>query len=382
MRLTIKNFGGFGSTSEELHPGTEVVRPNRAGKTTIINAYVFALSGRTLSGFEARNIFASPEDVTEVTLDGFMPWSIRRVLTPGKGTTLYINGDVMTQKEFNTFLDVDLAVACANVNILTESSLSSEQLRRLLISADVMAADDAAELRNKLRTLNAKRKEAEKYACVSVSEHPVTAEPLTEAERAYMVAYEIAQDKVRKRVSEFCECCGQLLPAAAIAQQRRDYGEAKEIIERTGKECARIREKELAYAADVQQANKVKSLIALTVKARRDVQTLTREIEETEVQIRAADAAALASSDALPAGVEVRTENVAKNGNVSSVCSLTFNGVPLKSVNRGDRIRVCVDMLDRARRRKGYEFVPILIDNAESVQNVDKYDNVIQFKVG
>ncbi|MBQ2034061.1 MAG: hypothetical protein II217_06760, partial [Alistipes sp.] len=62
---------------------------------------------------------------------------------------------------------------------------------------------------------------------------------------------------------------------------------------------------------------------------------------------------------------------------------VSYEGPKRKSVNRGRRIRLCIELLDRARTNKGQARIPILVDNAESVQGIEEaFDNVIQFKVG
>ena len=62
---------------------------------------------------------------------------------------------------------------------------------------------------------------------------------------------------------------------------------------------------------------------------------------------------------------------------------ITVGGVPLRSVNHAQRIALSVEMLARARAAAGADdLVPIIVDNAESVQdNFEQWPNIIRFSV-
>ena len=112
------------------------------------------------------------------------------------------------------------------------------------------------------------------------------------------------------------------------------------------------------------------------------MQEIDTQIAALEEQIRAADAAAV--RPALPDDVQIITETTAKTtGRVSSTCTLTYKSVPLKSVNRAKRVEICVRILETARvMTDTVDKIPIIIDNAESVQGLDDVRNVIRFTVG
>ena len=57
--------------------------------------------------------------------------------------------------------------------------------------------------------------------------------------------------------------------------------------------------------------------------------------------------------------------------------------MPLRSVNHAQRIALSVKMLARARAAAGVDdLVPIIVDNAESVQdNFEQWPNIIRFSV-
>lgn len=384
MKLTLKNFGGFGHNYvTELYRDTTVVRPNQSGKTTIINAYVFAISGKTLGGFEARHVYADPDDVTEVILEGLIDKPIRRVLSLSGGTTLYVGGDVKTQKEFAEMFDVELAVACANVNVLTEASLTTEQLRKLLVSADLIDGDESAELRKEQKRIRDARRQAEGYTGASIAVPMRECEPLTASEIHLKERYEHAHATIMRGVKDTCECCKRPLDAEIVKKRQAEYDEAKAIHATFKEEYTRILQKKASYEREDEAIRDAERLVDRVRQARIDVQTYTAQLAEIDEKLRAIDERIMENANALPDGVAIVTEQITKTGKSTPTCTLTYNGVPLKSVNRGRRIRLCIELLDRARTNKGQVRIPILVDNAESVQGIEEaFDNVIQFKVG
>jgi DNA repair exonuclease SbcCD ATPase subunit len=384
MKLTLKNFGGFGdSYVTELFRDTTVVRPNQSGKTTIVNAYVFAISGKTLGGFEARHVYADPDDVTEVILEGLIDQPIRRVLSLSGGTTLYVGGNVKTQKEFAEMFDVDLAVACANVNVLTEASLTTEQLRKLLISANLIDGDESAELRKEQKRVREARRQAEGYAAASIAVPARTCEPLTLAETRLKEEFERSSALLTRGVDTTCRTCKRPLPAKIVEERQHEYDTAEEYVRMYRDEYTRILQRVAEYEREDVAIRDAERLVERARQARADVQTYTIKLAELDEKLRELDERAMANAKALPEGVAIVTEQITKTGKLTPVCTLTYNGVPLKSVNRGRRIRLCIELLDRARATKGQQRIPILVDNAESVQGIEEaFDNVIQFKVG
>lgn len=384
MKLTIRNFGGFGANYvTELYPNTTVVRPNQTGKTTIINAYVFAISGKTLGGFEARHVFTDADDVTEVILEGLIDQPIRRVLSLSGGTTLYVGENVKTQKEFAEMFDVELAVACANVNVLTEASLTTEQLRKLLVSADLIDGDESAELRKEQKRIRDARRQAEGYTGASIAVPMRECEPLTASEIHLKELFEQANATVIRGVKTTCEWCKRPLDAEIVEKRKEEYELAKEYHRLYKEEYTRILQKKANYDREEEEIRDAERLVDRVRQARIDVQTYTAQLAELDEKIRSLDERVMRNAEALPDGVAIITEQITKTGKSTPTCTLTYNGVPLKSVNRGRRIRLCIELLDRARTNKGQIHIPILVDNAESVQGIEEaFDNVIQFKVG
>ena len=381
MLLTMVNFAGF---TQKSGPIETTDAPNGAGKTTLVNAYYWALTGKTLDGFDVRP--AGRRDVvTSVTLADFAGAVIRRTLT-AKGTTLYVNGDVVTQTDFvRAFMergvDVEFAAACADVNALTSgNALTSEQLRKLLARAGVMDNGEADVLRKMLSGLRASRADAERFAVLNVTIPTPTCEPLTRAESEFADRY--ARDVMRVREGIVCTCptCGHGYSADKVRKIRAEYYEACARMTENKDENARIMEKLNAYKAEQGVIEEAKNAVARARRARGALIDIDEQIATVEAQLRDADKNAILAD--MPDGWSIETDKTFKtSGRMSSTCTLTYNGIPLKSVNRAERVRLAVKLLDAARTRKGMQEFPIIVDNAESVQNID-VPNVVRLRVG
>lgn len=388
MKLHLTNFGRFDKFTIDFESRTW---PNGAGKTTLINAYLFALTGRCLTGFQPRRVDAPDDETTGVTVEGWPAPTIevRRTLSPKGSTCLYLNGDMATQTEFVDILaqrfgiPIDLVVACADANLLTDPALTAEQLRRLLVRASLVDSDEATSLRRERDALRKDRRVAEQYALTTVAVPDRTVEPLTEAEREYLDTFNGYLSTVGlSEGADRCPMCGRPYDAAETARRQRERKEAKEKVRTMSVEAQRIREKQGAYNAETAAVEEAEAIISRASGARRRVQEIDAAIAALEEQIRAADAAAV--RPALPDGVQIITETTAKTtGRTSSTCTLTYKGVPLKSVNRAKRVEICVRILETARvMTDTVDKIPIIIDNAESVQGLDDVQNVIRFTVG
>lgn len=396
MQLSVIQFGAFDVFDA---PFTSRTMPNGAGKTTQVNAWVFALTGRTLNGFQPRRIDpqtgtdTAPEVNTCVTIKGWPTdgTSIRRVLTPKGSTQLYLCGDALTQAEFVDILaqrfgiPIDLVVACADANLLTDPALTAEQLRRLLVRASLVENDEATNLRKERDALRKERKVAEQYALTVCTVPPRTVEPLTEAETDYLARageHVATLNRVGGTLPTVCPTCGKQYTAAEIDAVRRERDAANEAYQGMRAEVERITERLKAYNAETAAIEQAEAIISRASSARRRVQDIDTQIAAFDEQIRAADAAAV--RPALPDDVQIITETTAKTtGRTSSTCTLTYKGVPLKSVNRAKRVEICVRILETARVMTGtVDKIPIIIDNAESVQGLDDVRNVIRFTVG
>lgn len=390
MRLYLTNFGRFDKFTIDFESRTW---PNGAGKTTLINAYLFALTGRCLTGFQPRRVDAPDNEFTEVTAEGWPAPTIevRRTLSPKGSTCLYLNGDMATQTEFVDILaqrfgiPIDLVIACADANLLTDPALTAEQLRRLLVRASLVENDEATSLRRERDALRKARKTAEQYALTTVAVPTRTVEPLTTAESDYLQRANLhlaTLNRIGPTLPTVCPTCGKQYTAAEIDAVRRERDAAAKAYQGMRAEVERVTERLKAYNAETAAIEEAEAIISRASGARRRVQEIDTQIAALEERIRAADAAAV--RPALPDDVQIITETTAKTtGRTSSTCTLTYKGVPLKSVNRAKRVEICVRILETARVMTGtVDKIPIIIDNAESVQGLDDVRNVIHFTVG
>lgn len=358
--------------------------PNGSGKTTLVNAYYWALTGRTLNGFDVIPAGADRQNVsTAVTLEGFAGLSIRRELTP-KGTQLYVNGHATAQTDFvrammDKGVDVEFAAACADVNALADPQVTADQLRRVLVRADVMDNGEADQLRKTLRTLRADKETAERYALANVTIPVETCEPLTEAERVFLADYNHDVEIVNKGMECVCPACKRAYTEERVREIKFAYSEACAVMAKKGPEAARITAKLDAYNEEQQRIADAKRMVEASKRARDNVRELERRIAETEVEIREADRRAVQAE--LPDGWQLVTDKTLKTGRTTGTFTLTYNGVPLKSVNRAERVKLCISLLSSARASRGMDEFPIIVDNAESVQNVDT-PNVVLLRVG
>lgn len=357
---------------------------NGGGKTTLVNAYYWALTGRTLNGFDVIPAGADRQNVsTVVALEGFAGLSIRRELTP-KGTQLYVNGSAVTQTDFvrammDKGVDVEFAAACADVNTLADPQVTADQLRRVLVRADVMDNGEADQLRKTLRTLRADKETAERYALANVTIPVETCEPLNEAERVFLADYNRAVEIVNKGMECVCPTCKRAYAAERVREIKFAYSEACAVMTSKRNEAARIAAKLDAYNEEQQRIADAKRMVEASKRARDNVRELERRIAETEVEIREADRRAVQAE--LPDGWQLVTDKTLKTGRTAGTFTLTYNGVPLKSVNRAERVKLCISLLSSARASRGMDEFPIIVDNAESVQNVDT-PNVVLLRVG
>lgn len=390
MKLHLTNFGRFDKFTIDFESRTW---PNGAGKTTLINAYLFALTGRCLTGFQPRRVDAPDDETTGVTVEGWPAPTIevRRTLSPKGSTCLHLNGDMATQTEFADILarqfgiPIDLVVACADANLLTDPALTAEQLRRLLVRASLVENDEATSLRRERDALRKARKTAEQYALTTVAVPQRTVEPLTQAESDYLQRANLhlaTLNRIGGTLPTVCPTCGKQYTAAEIDAVRRERDAAAKAYQGMRAEVERIAERLKAYNAETAAIEEAEAIISRASGARRRVQEIDTQIAALEGQIRAADAAAV--RPALPDNVQIITETTAKTtGRTSSTCTLTYKGVPLKSVNRAKRVEICVRILETARvMTDTVDKIPIIIDNAESVQGLDDVRNVIRFTVG
>lgn len=383
MHVILEDFAAFRGGPRVLSLQSKTAE-NGGGKTTLVNAYYWALAGRTLNGFDVIPAEADRQNVsTAVTLEGFAGLSIRRELTP-KGTQLYVNGHAVTQTDFvrammDKGVDVEFAAACADVNALADPQVTADQLRRVLVRADVMDNGEADQLRKTLRTLRADKETAERYALANVTIPVETCEPLNEAERVFLDAYNRAVEIVKEGVERVCPTCKRAYTAEHVQETKFVYSEARTAVAESESEAARVAAKLDAYNEEQQRIADAKRMVEASKHARDNVRELERRIAETEAEIREADRRAVQAE--LPEGWALVTDKTLKTGRTAGTFTLTYNGVPLKSVNRAERVKLCISLLSSARASRGMDEFPIIVDNAESVQNIDT-PNVVLLRVG
>ena len=383
MHVILEDFAAFRGGPRVLSLQSKTAE-NGGGKTTLVNAYYWALTGRTLNGFDVIPARADRQNVsTAVTVEGFAGLSIRRELTP-KGTQLYVNGHAVTQTDFvrammDKGVDVEFAAACADVNALADPQVTADQLRRVLVRADVMDNGEADQLRKTLRTLRADKETAERYALANVTIPVETCEPLNEAERVFLDAYNRAVEIVKEGVERVCPTCKRAYTAEHVQETKFVYSEARTAVAESESEAARVAAKLDAYNEEQQRIADAKRMVEASKHARDNVRELERRIAETEAEIREADRRAVQAE--LPEGWALVTDKTLKTGRTTGTFTLTYNGVPLKSVNRASRVKLCISLLSSARASRGMDEFPIIVDNAESVQNIDT-PNVVLLRVG
>ena len=383
MHVILNDFAAFRGGPRVLSLQSKTAE-NGGGKTTLVNAYYWALTGRTLNGFDVIPAGADRQNVsTAVTVEGFAGLSIRRELTP-KGTQLYVNGHAVTQTDFvrammDKGVDVEFAAACADVNALADPQVTADQLRRVLVRADVMDNGEADQLRKTLRTLRADKETAERYALANVTIPVETCEPLNEAERVFLDAYNRAVEIVKEGVERVCPTCKRAYTVEHVQETKFVYSEARTAVAESGSEAARVAAKLDAYNEEQQRIADAKRMVEASKHARDNVRELERRIAETEAEIREADRRAVQAE--LPEGWALVTDKTLKTGRTTGTFTLTYNGVQLKSVNRASRVKLCITLLSSARASRGMDEFPIIVDNAESVQNIDT-PNVVLLRVG
>lgn len=385
MVIKLKNFGKFADLTYVFR-GTNT-HPNGFGKTTLINAYVWVLSGKTINGFEPRRVDAPADEPTSVTLYVHCnvdndTVAVRRTTT-AKGTIVYVDDEVKTQSELDQMLNVPLRVACANTSILTDSSLTSEQLRKFLSVTDVMNLDESDKLRKRQTSIRKELKTAEQYALTNVEIPVRTVDELSDVDKDFIKRFEKAnRDMITHAVTvDTCPQCGQKYPENVISEHRRKSADAKAFVDAWRDEYARVVEQLADYNRETQAIEDAKRLIETAKNARLKVADLTAELQTIEAELRSLDAKAINAE--LPDGVTVQTEKTTKTtGTTSSTCTLLFNGIPLKSVNHAERVKICVQILYDAIKRSGLNEIPIIVDAAGEVLEWGYAPNLILFYAG
>lgn len=379
--MELVNFGKFTFISRTLESDARYWEKNGSGKTTFINAYIFALTGRTINGFEPRRIGAPSDEDTHVVIRGLFGKDVRRTLLASGGTKLYVGGDVVTQKAFSEAINVPLLEAFANTNLLCDGSVDSEQLRKLLCVTGVMDSDERVTVEKRIKATRELLKQAEARAVSVVAVPPTTKEPLNASEERFLQTYNEKAAVLREPT--FTECPTCLRPYdpeyLQIKFNARCEAEAFVTEEKNKQEFERVFNKAGEYRQEQADIADAKRLVELSTQARNDVTTYRKQLDDLEAELREIDANAIRAE--LPEGVTIETTKFGKTGTAKSVCTLCLNDVPLKSINRAKRVTICIDLLVAARKRAGLEAFPIWVDNAECVQDLDRYDNIIAFSV-
>ncbi len=380
MQITVENFGGF-KQSTRLAFKTQTL-PNGVGKTTMINAYIFALTGKTINGFEPRNEYSKDEDITSVELYGFFDFPKVRRTTFGASTKLYVGDEVAAQVDLEAALmangiEMTFLIACANANVLTSHSLDAAELRKILSSSDVLNTDEYDEVKKEQTLVRKKRKIAEQNAKTSLIVPNAYCDTLTLTENAFEISFKKSKRIVNEGVLDTCPTCGRKHSEKTIFQLNKEYDTAKLVVENGLKEFVRISAKRADYDVEQEQIKSAKALIEISKQARKDLIKHDNTLKALADELADIDAASVKAH--LPEYVDVITEIKMKNGNFKPTCTLEYQGVKLRSINHAKRIEICVHILDTARSKKGLEeYVPIVVDNAEAVEHsFENYNNLI-----
>ena len=379
-------FVNFGPHTRELVHVADMIAGNGQGKTTLLNGYLWALTGKTLGGYEPIKQGTPDGETTEVCLYEFGGLhEIRRTTANAGGTTLYVDGNVMTQSEFAKQLagrgiDIDFVALCCDANALTSDALTSDDLQKLLIRAEVMDGGEIEALRKEAANVRKSMKQAEMYSLANVAIPERTVSRPSEAERYLVETFDDYTRTVQIGVQTVCPMCKQVISESERYARQNAYDEAKRFTDEKRAEYERIRDQVNAYNAESNAIDDARRITENATRAREDVLRYGTRLREIDEQIR--DLRAKSVRADLPEGVELVTEQKLKNGSTKSVCALTWNGIPLKSVNRAKRIEICVRILAQARDRAGMRSIPIWIDNAEAVQGLQDIENVIRLVVG
>lgn len=387
MQIELCNFGKFTQFYYEFSESN--THPNGWGKTTLINAYIWALTGRTLNGFEPRRVDATDDAQTSVVvrMQNAERLVTRRILG-AKGTELYVsrNGSpyvYMANADVSELLRTPLRVACADASILTDASLTSEQLRKFLAVTDVMDLEEVQRLRKEAATLRKQLKAAEQYALTNVAIPTPTVAELSKVDVDLIKRFEQAShDMIKYAQSEVCPACGQKLPLSVIDENAQRCADAKAFVDAWRDEYTRLSQHRADYEREQQAIEDTKRLISNAQNARKDVARITEQLAGIDAQLQVLDAKAINAT--LPEGVEVQTSKTAKStGAASSTCTLLYKGVPLKSVNYAQRVRIGIEILDAARKRVNAEDIPIFVDAAGEILDVYSIaPNLICFYAG
>lgn len=388
IQITMVNFGGCcGSETITLKRDGQIISmKNGHGKTTIVNAYIWALSGRTLQGFEAKHLCKNPDnnEPTEVIIAGLLPKPLKRVLKEQGGTLPMYGGMPVNNKQVEAIIEehlapLDFVLACADLNALTDPALTPAQLRSLLYVCGALNESEGPQLRAQRAELAKKVKDYEKYALANIEVPMRTKEPLTRIEEDLLYNADNNERKAQREVIEVCQVCGAKLEDGLIEQVKVEKAEAQAWLDDYAEEIERVRLKKILWDEENKELQHLTWLADNAKNARKQVVTLQAQMEELDEKIREADARDVSSW--LPEGMEVVTEKARKAGAAATTCSLTLNGVPLKSINRSARVKLLVELLLNARVQNDCEHVPILVDNAESIDKLPKILNVTWFVV-
>lgn len=389
MKLRLENFGGVKALMLSLDD-KRFVMPNGSGKTSIVNAFHWLFTGKTIAGFAPIHKGATQCRVTLMRFPfyGGVEATIERSLQIESGTsTLQVNGMIYTQTAFEadllreTGVSIDLVRACATPTCLTYQSLTTEDLQRILVSVGAMNGDELKELKAKQKRIREAMTRAEANSMVSV-EVPEVVTEVSPADALFLKEFKSAQMIEEKGAPEemVCPCCGQPLPEEQRIRNVEAYNAAVLFCQENVSKAVKVQALIDQHNEEV-QANRVANLMIEQAKvARKDYEDYKKQLDDVTKQIQTLQETYVGTQ--LPEDVELETEERLKNGKTKPCCKLTYKGLSLKTVNYAKRVEICVELVDAARRACGAtDVIPILLDNGESVEGLHHIENLIRFEV-
>lgn len=380
LRLHLTNFGPFDCLDLEL--SRDLYIPNGGGKTTIVNALHWLYTGRTITGAPARRTDAPEGEDTVVRSQIPKPdgtcFDLTRTLRAG-AQFLTLNGSRVSPKDLAERYPLDFMAACVNVDALTHP-MTSAQMRGLLGVCGMMNTEQLDELKAERRELKKRLEIVKNRAAVDAPPPVRVTPPMLGAELRVIDDYEAANELLRAEVEVICPRCGRPLSDDDLRERKKERDRAELTISELSKAYEVATSHRVAWDKECEEVERYQREQTYRRDALAELSTLERRIAEIEIEI--VKASKEAQRGYLVPGLTVATaKGVKTTGRSIDTCELYLNGMPLKAVNRAQRMVVLAQVLDAARANLGVPWIPIVVDNAESVAEWPEIDNFITLNV-